>query len=193
MAGRRAPFTSPLKLYLACAAIFFLLAPVAGFTLEQMLAQDSSGQLAGFVGARMAAKGIDRALFAERFDLRFQTVYTVSLFVSMLGGAALLALLFRRQRRPFGAHVVFELHYVSFLYLITIVLGAVLKWLPANPYAGPVAALAVLGPYLFVALRRVYREPAPRILWKTAAMMLFGVIFDSTVNFLALIVTLRLV
>jgi hypothetical protein len=44
LSGRRAPFTSPVKLYLVCAAIFLLLAPLAGFTLEQMLAGDSSGE-----------------------------------------------------------------------------------------------------------------------------------------------------
>jgi hypothetical protein len=186
-------FTSPVKLYLACAAVFFLCAPLAGFTLEQILASDTAGTLSQVVESEIRRTGLDRRLFAERFDLRFQTVYTALLVVSMLGGSAMLAFLFRRQRRPFGAHVVFELPYVSFLYLITIVLGVILRFAPPLPLLSLGATLAVLAPYMFVAQRRVYRESRTRIFLKTAAMILFALVFDNFVNFLALVLTLRLV
>jgi hypothetical protein len=57
------------------------------------------------VTARMKTLGMDRALFAERFDLRLQTVYTFGLSVSVVAAALLLALLFRGRKRPFGARV----------------------------------------------------------------------------------------
>ncbi len=193
LAGRRAPFTSPLKLYLACATIFFLCAPVAGFTLEEMLAADPSGAVAQWVEAERSAKGLDLGVFAERFDLRFQTVYTLLLFASVLGAAAMLALLFKRQRRPFGAHVVFELHYVAFLYLLSILLGIVLRWVPPVPALSLLATVAVIAPYLFIALRRVYRESSGRTLLKTVAMLVFALLFDNFVNFIALVATLKLV
>src|SRR5262245_13742931 len=41
--GRRQGYLSPLKTYLVCAALFFLAAPVAGFTLAWMLEDDRSG------------------------------------------------------------------------------------------------------------------------------------------------------
>ncbi len=193
LAGRRARYTTPLRLYLACAAIFFLCAPFAGFTLEDLLKADTSGLLARMVNAEVARTGLTPTHFAERFDLRFQTVYTLLLFVTMLGGAGMLALLFRRQCRPFGAHVVFELQSVSFLYLATIALGLALRLAPPHPLASLVATYAVIGPYLFVALRRVYREPAARILWKTGVLLLFALLFDNLMNFVGLIVTLKLV
>jgi hypothetical protein len=191
--GRRARYTAPVKLYLACAAIFFLCAPIAGFTLEQLLAADSGGALERLVTGEMTRQGLERAHFAERFDLRFQTVYTFLLFASMLGNAAMLALLFRRQKRPLGAHVIFELHYVSFLMLLSIVLGFVLRGLTHAPLASVVATLAVLSPYLFMALRRVYREPRGPTLWKTAALLVFALLFDNLMNFVSLVVTLKLV
>ncbi len=42
LAGRRRPYLSPLKLYLVCAAVFFLAAPLAGFTLEWLIKDDQS-------------------------------------------------------------------------------------------------------------------------------------------------------
>src|SRR5262245_54912436 len=40
LAGRRQRYLSPFKTYLVCAAMFFLLAPVAGFTLTSMADSD---------------------------------------------------------------------------------------------------------------------------------------------------------
>lgn len=193
LAGRRQRYTAPLKLYFACAAIFFLLAPVSGFTLDRLLQADRGGTLTTLVERTQTAKGLTPERFEDRFDLRFQTVYTVSLFVSVVGGALMLALLFRRQRRPFGAHVVFELHYVSFLYLATIILGFVLRFAPPNPALNLTLTMAALAPFLAFALKRVYAEPWRATLLKTAAMLLFGFVLDNIVNLGALLVTLALV
>lgn len=192
LAGHRVVYTSPIKLYLASAAIFFLLAPFAGISAEGLTRADPTGAAAGLIAKYAAASGLSERHFIERFELRLQTVYTVSLALSVLAGAAMLSLLFRSQRRPFGAHVIFELHYVSFLYFVTIGLGVALRFAPRGDYAGAVLLFAVLAPYLFAALRRVYRERPRTILWKTAAMLLFALIADSIVNLLALVVTLQL-
>ncbi|HEU4688445.1 MAG TPA: DUF3667 domain-containing protein [Vicinamibacterales bacterium] len=193
LAGHRAPYTSPLKLYLACAAIFFLCAPFAGYTLQDLLEGDTGGALKNMVNAETARSGLTPEHFAERFNLRFQTVYTLLLFVAMLGSAVMLALLFRRQHRPFGTHVVFELHYVSFLYLSFIALGLALRPFPLTPLLSILSAFAVFGPYMFLALRRVYGEPTGRTLWKTVVMLLFAMVFDNLINFVALVLMLKLI
>lgn len=54
--GRRRPYLSPIKLYLVCAAVFFLAAPVAGFSLESMLDADRSGALKALVSARQSER-----------------------------------------------------------------------------------------------------------------------------------------
>ena len=192
--GHRAPYTAPMKLYLAAAAIFFLCAPLAGFTLADMVATDTTGSFEKLVSAAMASKQMDPEVFVERFDVRLQSVYTAGLFVSVFATALLLGLLFRGQRRPYGAHVVFELHYVAFLYIFTIVLGIVGK--PLGITGTPLAmflGFAVILPYLFLALRRVYAESNASIAWKTAAVFVFALVFDSLVNLMTLVVTLKLV
>jgi len=111
----------------------------------------------------------------------------------MMAGACMLALLFRPRRMPFGAHVVFELHYVSFLYLLTILLGVVLALSSTSPSLGVAATLAVIAPYLFIALKRVYGGSTGRILWKCVVMIAFAFLFDNLVNLLAFMATLKLV
>ncbi len=194
LAGRRRPYLRPLRLYLLCAAIFFLAAPYAtDFHWQALTAQDETGGLAALGAERMKIKGLDEARFAERFDLRFQTVYTFGLAVSVVASALLLALLFR-GRRTVIAHVIFALHYVSFLYLVALLVGAISRLL-GTPHPLVVFAMAytLIVPYLFVALRRVYGEPAGRTLMKTAVLIAITFIVDTMVNLGAVLLTLQLV
>ena len=193
LAGRQQPYLSPLKLYLLCAAIFFLVAPVAGLTLDDLVRQDSTGLLERVVSARMKARGLDRPLFAERFDFRLQTVYTFGLSVSVVGASLLLSLLFRRHRQPFGAHLVLALHYVAFLYLAAILVGVAGRSFAMPPMGSIAFAYAIIGPYLVLALRRVYAEPMSRTLLKAAVLALLTFVLDTAVNAAAILLTIVLV
>jgi Protein of unknown function (DUF3667) len=185
LAGRRQPYLSPIKVYFACAAIFFLAAPLAGFTLPSLIADDTSGELLRLVAARAAARGLDAAVFSQRFDLRLPSIYTLALGSGVLA-IALLLWLFRR-RIPFGAHVVFALHYFAFLYLLTAAAGASRRLgVPDEAAAG--AAIALLAPYAVIALRRAYPQSLPRILLKSALMI--GL--TLAVNFVADTAAIRL-
>jgi hypothetical protein len=61
LAGRRQPYLTPFKVYLVCAAMFFLAAPAAGFSVASMLEAPGSiwklavWRLAGLGNARPAA------------------------------------------------------------------------------------------------------------------------------------------
>ena len=101
--GRRRRYLDPLKVYLVCAALFFFSAPWAGFTLDELVRNDASGGLGALVVARAAARGIDPAHFAGRFDLRVQSVYTLSLGLGVIATALLLQLISRRRHAPFAA------------------------------------------------------------------------------------------
>jgi hypothetical protein len=191
LAGRRRRYLSPLKLYFVTAALFFLAAPYVGFGLTDMLEQDTDGVLKELITARVAARGMHPDLFTERFDLRIQTVYTLSLSVSVVVMALLLRGLFRG---PLGANLVFALHYVSFLYLAAVALGAlthVVGW--RGPLASIGATYAVLAPYLFVALRRVYADSVVRTVLKMLVIFVATFIVDNIVSFGALLLTLWLV
>jgi len=74
LAGRRQAYLTPLKVYLVCAAIFFLSAPVAGFRLASLIESDRSGTVGRLVSARVANDDPCRPLFNARFDVRVQSV-----------------------------------------------------------------------------------------------------------------------
>lgn len=193
LAGRRQPYLSPLKLYLLCAALFFLLAPFTGFTLESLLAEDRSGQLERAVATRIEARGLDRELFHERYDARLQTVYTLALGASVVAVAVFLAALYRRREPRVGAHVVFALHYVSFLYLVAPPLGALRRGLELGPLLALALNYALVAPYMFLALRRVHGESRLATAVKTVTLLALTLVVDGIVNVAALLLTLALV
>jgi hypothetical protein len=186
LAGRRQPYLSPIKLYFVCAAIFFLAAPVAGFTLTSLIADDGSGELLRLVTARAGARGLDQALFSQRFDLRLPTVYTLALGSGAMAVALMLQALFRR-RIAFGAHVVFALHYFSFLYLVTALAGSSRR-LGVMDQVAAGAAIALTIPYVCFALRRAYPGSLPWILVKSTVV----IVLTLGLNFVADAAAIRL-
>ena len=175
-----------------CAAIFFLSAPRAGFQLASMLEADRSGTLSQLVFARIAQRDLDAPLFNARFDLRVQSVYTIALGAVAIVFALMLRLLFRRVCRPFGAHLIFALHCVSFIYLLTIAAG-VSRTIGLSTDAAASAGYALLLPYLILGLKRVYSESTGVILSKAGALLLLTVALNSLANFAAIRLTLALV
>jgi hypothetical protein len=192
LAGRRQALLTPIKVYLLCAAIFFVSAPFAGFRLAAMIADDTSGDLARMVSARAAGRGLDGPLVAARFDGRVQSVYTITLGAGAILIALLLQTMFRKKRWPYGAHLVFALHYTAFMYLVTAAAGAS-HTLGASTEVAVVAALAVIATYLAVALKRVYLEPNGLILLKAAAVLMLTMIVNNIASTVAIRLTLALV
>lgn len=191
LAGRRQRHLSPIKLYFVCAAVFFLAAPFAGFTLTSLMAGDPSNVLAQLVAARETERGLDPEMFNDRFDLRVQSVLTLSLGVGALV-VALALNLFSRGALPFGTHVVFGLHYFSFLYLVTAASGAGRQLgLPGDAAAGIAVGLIAL--YGFIALRRVYPGPLPWLLLQSAGLLFLTMAFNFWANYVAIRLTLALV
>jgi hypothetical protein len=191
--GRRQPYVSPLKVYLLCGTIFFFAAPYTGFTLDTIVGADRAGLLTAAVTDAVTRSGLSREHFEDRFEIRFQSVYTASLVISVAVVALLNALFFRRQRRPAAVHVVFALHYVAFLYLLGMLAGGIstATALP-SPYTLPLL-YSLLAPYLYSALRRVYADTGGRTAIKTAAILAITLIVDSLINLMAFMLTLRIV
>lgn len=192
LAGRRQPYLSPLKTYLLCAALFFLLAPLAGYTLDG-LTRSNGAMVEDLVRQASERRNLDRAVFAERFDARFQGVYTASLAISVVGAATVLAGLFRQKRLPFGAHVVFALHYVAFIYLWSAAIGLLVQGLHPPPQVQAFAAIGGLAPYLGTALARVYGDGVAWTAVKTLAMMAIAIVVDGIAGLLAIAITMRLI
>ena len=192
LAGRRQPYLTPFKVYVVSAAVFFLAAPTAGFNLASLIEADQSGTLSKLVSAREADGGLAPPLFNARFDVRVQSVYTITLGAAAVVFALLLQWLFRKQRRPYGAHLIFALHYVAFMYLVTIAAG-VSRTIGLSVDVAAAAGYALIVPYLILALKRVYAEPTGLVLLKAAALLLLTVVLNNLASFAAIRMTLALV
>ena len=193
IAGNRRPYLSPIKVYLLCGAMFFMAAPYTGFTLDAIVNADRTGLISGTVNDALGRSGLSRQHFEERFEIRFQSVYTASLVISVAVVALLNAMFFYGKRRPAAAHAVFALHYVAFLYLLGIVNGLITTGVSLpSAYTLPLLYL-FLAPYLYFALRRVYADTKARTMFKAAAMLVITLIVDSLVNLMAFMITVRIV
>ena len=190
--GRRQPYLTPFKVYVLCAALFFLAAPTAGFTLATMLEADRSGTLSSLASAKAAARGLATPLFNARFDVRLQSVYTITLGAAAIVFALWLQWLFRKQQRPYGAHLIFALHYVAFMYLLAIAAGMI-RPIGLSVDVAAAAGYAAIAPYLVLGLKRVYGESTGVILLKAASLLLLTVILNQFASFVAIRTTLALV
>jgi hypothetical protein len=194
IAGRRNRFLSPLKLYFLAAALFFVIAPRAtDFTFERQMALDPDGEFRTRVTARMAETQMSRELFAERFNSKLQTIYTLTPIFSVLSATLVLRLLFGRRYPWLGPHVVFALYYVAFMFLVLLLIHGVndaFQGVNLNLLLALQFGIAV--PYMFVALRRVYGEPPSRTFWKTLALLLLTLLIDAPVNMAAMLLSIAL-
>jgi hypothetical protein len=191
LAGRRQRYLTPLQLYLVCAAVFFLAAPVAGFRLTSMIEADKTGELAGLVAARLDTRGLDAATFHQRFDLRLQSVYTVAIGAGVIVIAVTLQLL-SRNALPFGAPLAFALHFFGFLFLATAVAGASRR-LGLTDESAAAVGVCLIAAYLFVAIRRVYGGPTRYVLLRWAIVLATILAFNHLADVVAIRLTLAMV
>jgi hypothetical protein len=178
--GRRVRYTAPLQVYLAAVALFFLVnayRPFVTFDLatrritSSLNAAGVSGHLSDSEFTNLERRGISLEVFQERFEAAVTGYLPTFLIGSVLLFALVLALFFRRQRRPYLAHTIFALHWTAF-YLLLMIVDPLLPQRQIGPGPlGVVLALAALG-YLVLALKRAYGQPWPATVGKAVGLFL---------------------
>jgi hypothetical protein len=155
---------------------------VTDFTFERQMALDRDGDFRAQVEQRIAETHMSRELFAERFIDRAQTVYTLAPILSVLTITLLLRLFYRRRFPWLGPHIVFALYYIAFMYVVALFVHGVNDvFEPTSGYTLLAIQYAILVPYMFAALRRVYGEPAGRTFRKTLALLVLAFAIDMPV------------
>jgi hypothetical protein len=172
LAGRRARFLSPLRLYLTCSLAFFLLdaalpdgqGALAVDTRGQVVgardalsADDAAAGVSGPEWSRRVQRGLRRSAADQRgFTARLRERAPQVIFALVPWQGALVAAAYRRRRRTFPAHLVFALHVHAFVYCL-LAAAAVVGWaLPGSDGWTDAVVLAGVAAYLPVAMRRVY-------------------------------------
>ncbi len=194
IAGRRARYLSPLKVYFLAAALFFVVAPrITDFTFERQMALNRDGELRALVDARLAETHMSREFFAERYNANLRKIYTLAPIFSVLSGTFILRLLYRRRYPWLGPHMVFSLYYVAFMFLVSLLLHGLNETFPGTDLWFVTAMqFGIVLPFMFFALTRVYREPVGLTLRKTLALVTLTFLIDIPMNMAAARLTVAL-
>jgi hypothetical protein len=197
LAGRRARYIPPLRLYLTCSVIYFLLAAVSpgrGMTISFSVPEPGASKVGGAIRTEMSDDERRAVIEAAENGPRLMRplvrrslqdpaglqrdlleAWPKVLFVLLPVFAALLALFYRR--RPFAAHVYFALHLHAFVF-VAMTLSTIAKFARSTPVtvAASLAVFIWISTYVHVALRRVYGGSQLMTMMKESGVgLLYGV------------------
>ena len=178
LAGRRACYVHPFKLYFAFCVLLFLGLAMSGYSVIQIgeaedVVTGVRFEVSDGEGTEDASEAPDEPSFLERVlgpvaemaendPARLDRIFTDRLaksIILLVPVFALLLLALYRGRR-YVAHLVFSLHLHSFAFL-ALIFGLVIDLAagaPAQTRPGNGLAVLVIAVYSFLALRRVYGQ-----------------------------------
>lgn len=131
-AGRRRPYLRPLQIFLICNLLFFILQPVLNLNVftttfyNQLRSMPYSGLAREMVAARVTEGTEEYDRFGERFDALTQDHARTMVIVMTPMFAAVLALMYARRRLHFARHLVFSIHFFSYVLLVVVAVFSVL-------------------------------------------------------------------
>lgn len=142
LAGRRVRFISPLRVYLVCSALYFV---ISAITPRAPIAVGTG------LTARISGNSIDL------MDVALAIPKMMFVFVPLF--AFLLMLAFRQSRRRFPQHLAFALHVHAFLFLtLTLMLVRRATSMATIQVGATVLGIVAVLFYLAQAMRTVYAE-----------------------------------
>ncbi|HEV8365323.1 MAG TPA: DUF3667 domain-containing protein [Gemmatimonadaceae bacterium] len=191
LAGRRARWIPPLRLYLICSVVYFLLSAFsesithrADRQLDEMFVTNADGTKSVTHEARVEiAQGLPGRLFGyekmeyallngAQFQRTIDTVYSKSMFVLLPLFALLTNLAWRRKVPRYPAHLYFALHlYAAWFGALAVTTLATL-FAKSPIVLGTAGGIAVVygAIYGLLALKRVFGDSWPRTIGKAAAV-----------------------
>jgi hypothetical protein len=164
VAGRRSLYMKPLSLFLiACATLFLVdsVFPHSVYEVDWITRVDKTKKVDALWAKLAAKKHVTKDVIMQRIQDEIHEISTAMQFTNVLVVSVMLSLLYRR--RYFVEHLVFAFHLLSFSYLVGVLLRPLASWLGVLNLVSTLLSVAVsllLFVYLFLALRRVYREDA---------------------------------
>ena len=176
--GRHGRWMRPLRIFLIVTALSLILAPEAAGPLGlRLFVTPSAARTSILIGQRPTVQSVsggvaqgavvlDRGLTddeAAALRARFQRMFKIMQYLGLAAFAWFSMLLLRKVQPYYGAHLIWALHYYSFVYVLT---GVVDKT-HANPMVGIVAQIV----YLVLAMRRLAGGAWWAAVLRSAALM----------------------
>jgi Protein of unknown function (DUF3667) len=214
LAGRRASYLSPLRLYLTCSVIFFALKAFApeppivvrtgtkqvgvvtiqedtvGATLEAVDRMSKSGSSTDRVAGRVLGNALRHG---DQTQASLSQSMPNVMFVLVPIFAALVALIFRGRRMRYPQHLAFALHTHAFLFLALVLtlVPRVTRNAVADAIAVAVSFLAI-AVYVVLAVRRVYGGSLPGAIVRSGVLALtYFVVFTAAMLLTFAVAALR--
>jgi hypothetical protein len=177
IAGRRTRYMRPFSLFLAACTIFLLadsIKPMSGYDVYQLTAVDKTGWVDGQWEKLAKAKHVPKDILMDRIQETMHRAVTTAQIVNALAMAVALALLFHRHY--FVEHLVFSLHFMSFLYIGSVFLLPLLT--PGDTsmrsFALTIGISWAFMAYLFAGMRKIYRQGVVATFFKM--LITYGVV-----------------
>jgi hypothetical protein len=195
--GRRVRYTQPVPLYLAAAALFFLVASYRPFVWVDTERLKVVGELPGMVVSSEVVRRrllelpphpLAHSLFAERFASAVNGFLPAFLIGSVILFSFALYVAHRNAERRYLPHAIFALHWTAFFLLLL----ASARLLPRAWGMEQLVLLPAIA-YLTLALRRVYGQTIARSVGKAVLLLVAYLLLLATWVQSAIVVGLRAV
>jgi hypothetical protein len=206
LTGHRKPYQLPLQLFLVANVLFFALQSVVGAkvlstSLQMHLHNQVWSSIAQqLVDARLAKTGTTLELYTPVFNQAVEVNAKAWIILMVVPLTLLLPAMFRRKRIPFVGHIVFSLHFYSFLLLLFCVALLVVggNSLAGGPGLGSEAfdhglssaEVAICAVYLFAAIGAVYGERGVSRVLKTGLLITAVASIFLGYRFVVMLITL---
>ena len=184
--GRRAGYIPPLRLYLVCSLLFFALAawsrsPFINIQMSKNDIQDSAQREA-------AQKETVAKLEHLRNEMQHNTPRAMFVLMPVFG--LLTWALFRRAQPYYVPHLYYAIHFHAFVFLMLGVRVGLSFGGRVGDVIGGLFPLTI-GPYHYIALRRVFGGTRWQVAWKGTAIALTYVGLILAIMVALLIMTMR--
>jgi hypothetical protein len=191
LAGRRARWMTPLRLYLLCSLVFFLSGPAVEFVTHRSAREPAKVTIKNSDGTtvltpeirREIAKGLPGRVFGvdrmeraaghpEQLNKAIQSAYPKAMFVLLPLFAFLTSVAWRGKARSYPSHVNLALHLHAAWFLAISVVTIIAAFTESSAIQSLVAfaAFAWALTYSLLALRAVFGDSWPRTAAKVAAV-----------------------
>lgn len=151
--GRVNRFISPLKMYLFISLVAFFVSGIISPDNMDTL-KDYKG-LSSIVNNIIESKGVSRELIEERYNSEINSKLPIYMFAMILLFSLPLKLIYLSKKRYYVEHLVFALHFFSFV-VFCIAVSTIIDLI----WTGPDVLFVLIIPYfyLFIALYNVYKQ-----------------------------------
>jgi hypothetical protein len=204
--GQRKPYALPLQLFLVANVLFFGMQSLVGAKVfstplnMHLNNQFWSGLAQPLVAHRLETNHTTLDLYAPIFDRSVELNAKSLVILMVLPFGVFLPLVFYRKQIPFVGHIVFSLHFYTFLLLLFCVALTVVGTSLLSGGSGlnsesfdhllSAALVTVSGVYLFVAAGTVYKERGALRVFKALLMVTLTVSIVLGYRFALLLITL---